>query len=384
MKLVYHSLVASGARSPFAEAIEAIVSDGDVDVVGPYLTLSRLSEVTSSVESWRLVTDVEEWLRSDPAQADAVLEFLRRHDDRVRDCRGVHAKVVIGRKLALVGSANLTNAGLGRRVEMSVLVDASTMRAELQAWFDELWRQSSPTNLANARSFVAALAEPRLLAAAQEREATLRSAGLPSVGPRVESEPSIVRSSVLPAWLDSLDDAELARIGGRLLRLGNTREERDGALDVLRAAVIASGLEQTDKRLFVNVSAGDRRFIASVTVGNKYVATVGFFGRTPMIALTLSERSTKRPEIASIALRVDAGFAHREGLHLVWFRRDAFRALPSDVLDDWHQCIRDEVARSSTSSYRERWGDRREAFAVVMFDRARARATDAHRARAKR
>jgi hypothetical protein len=107
-KLVYHRLDAPSRTSPFARAIAKIARGGKVDVVGPYLSVERLNELVSHTTSWRLVTDAQEWLRAEGHEAQRAADFIEAHHKRVRDCRGVHAKVVIGTEEALVGSANLT------------------------------------------------------------------------------------------------------------------------------------------------------------------------------------------------------------------------------------------------------------------------------------
>ena len=55
-----------------------------------------------------------------------------------------------------------------------------------------------------------------------------------------------------------------------------------------------------------------------------------------------------------------------------------------EVVENWHACIRDEVARSTTCSYRTRWGFRQADYAVVMFPEARSLALELQRDTRKR
>ncbi len=368
---MYHSLDAPSRTSPFARAIAKITRGGKVDIVGPYLSVKRLLEVTSRASSWRLVTDVQEWLRAEGYEAQRAADFIEAHHERVQDCRGVHAKVVIGTEEALVGSANLTNAGLGRRTEMAVLIDTAATITELAAWFEALWKSSAFVDVSAARALANALGGAQARAASDELNAVIERVQLPAAGPCVRADPTIDESSTALAVLGPLDHTTLVRIGKRLRRLGSTREQIETTLDVLREAVVASQLGPEDPRLFVNISASDPHYIASVTVGNKYVASAGFLGKTPMIALTMSKASVERPDIARLALRVGEGFAHRDGLYLVRLPPSAIRSLPDEVIEDWHACIRDEATRSESSPYRTRWGFRPEAYAVMMFTEIR-------------
>ena len=146
MKLVYHRIdTTDGAKSPFERALsDAAESDGAVDLACPYLDVDKLRELIRPTSKWRLVTDLSEWLRSARDRSLDVVDLLREHMDSVRDCRNLHAKVAIGPRGALVGSANFTASGLEHRTEMAVWIDDPRHVKELRTWYTLLWDHSEP------------------------------------------------------------------------------------------------------------------------------------------------------------------------------------------------------------------------------------------------
>lgn len=149
IRLVYHTPEsASGGVSPFDEEVVDTVTDGEVRIACPYLTLSYLKRITDLSKSWRVITDVGEWLAlHSPNTRSTIQDFIAHHADKFRHVNGLHSKAVIGYERALVGSANLTNAGILRRREISVLFEKEPQVLELQEWFDHLWSESAPIDL---------------------------------------------------------------------------------------------------------------------------------------------------------------------------------------------------------------------------------------------
>ena len=139
---------ADGGVSPFDTAIREIIAGEDVLFASPYITLNYFEGVIDDTASWRLLTDMEAWLDNyRRSERETIREFVARHHERIRDVRNLHAKAVIGETGALVGSANLTRTGLGRRDELGVRFDEPERIAELREWFEKLWNESSPAKL---------------------------------------------------------------------------------------------------------------------------------------------------------------------------------------------------------------------------------------------
>ena len=73
----------------------------------------------------------------------AALRRLLEYGAAVRGIRNLHAKVyVYGARLAIVTSANLTDAGLSRNPEFGVVTSDPAAIRECRRYFDSLWRRA--------------------------------------------------------------------------------------------------------------------------------------------------------------------------------------------------------------------------------------------------
>lgn len=154
-RLVYHSPSAPTGDSPFDSAILDIASAGRLCIVSPYIDAAYLVRIVRRADHWRLLTDVEEWLSSLSLMArPTAWQFIRENIDRIHHCAAVHAKVVIGVRSAIIGSANLTRSGVLRRHEMAVVVDDQALVAELRTWFETLWEETAQPSIDETNAFV--------------------------------------------------------------------------------------------------------------------------------------------------------------------------------------------------------------------------------------
>lgn len=155
-RLVYHSLSGlSGQYSPFDEAILEVARSGSVSIVSPYIGVNYLQRIVQVSTGWRLISDIEAWLSSLSVQArPKAWAFIRENLENIHHCPAIHAKAVISQKLAMFGSANLTNTGILERTEMGILLDEPLLVTELGAWFAALWKQTLPPVADEADAFV--------------------------------------------------------------------------------------------------------------------------------------------------------------------------------------------------------------------------------------
>lgn len=185
-KLVHHTPEsANGGVSPFHTAIMEIVTCREARIACPFLGVGYLRRVVGCASSWRLLTDVEAWLASQTVATRAqVVEFILAHRERVHHCGDLHAKVVVGGDRALVGSANLTAKGIGRRIEMGVRLDDCEQVGQLAAWFDRLWVETGPVIEIELRACAASIPAPPSRAGASRL-----SGAAPKVRARLQGEP---------------------------------------------------------------------------------------------------------------------------------------------------------------------------------------------------
>lgn len=153
--LVYHTLSGKKSISPFDSAMLDIASTGRLCVVSPYIDAAYLTRVVAHAEDWRLLSDVEAWLSSLSLIArPTAWQFIRENVDRIHHCVAVHAKVVVGVRSAIIGSANLTQSGVLRRHEMAVVVDDQQLVTELRTWFEVLWQETAQPSIDETNAFV--------------------------------------------------------------------------------------------------------------------------------------------------------------------------------------------------------------------------------------
>lgn len=103
--------------------------------------------------------------------------FIRENIHKIHHCQAVHAKAVISKSLALMGSANLTGYGILGRTEMGILIDEPCLVAEIGAWFDGLWQQTSPPIADETSAFVQWLDEEAGKAPSRRQKFSLSNTG---------------------------------------------------------------------------------------------------------------------------------------------------------------------------------------------------------------
>jgi PLD-like domain len=157
--LVYHR--PSDVVSAFDKRVIAIARDAEISIACPYLTLTYLRRLIELSRAWRLITDVDEWLGSiSKSQRNAVVTFIENHDDLIRHSSDMHAKLLIGSKAAILGSANFTTSGIQNKTELGVYVTDKRLKIQLKKWFDNLWKNSYPIPTLPLRELVAGLPDP--------------------------------------------------------------------------------------------------------------------------------------------------------------------------------------------------------------------------------
>lgn len=174
--LLYHPLDNSAEYSPFDRAALSVARDSEALIVSPYIGVSYLERILDVADDWRLVSDVEAWLSSLSVVArPRAWEFIRGNLDRIHHCANIHAKVIVGHRLAMMGSANLTSMGVLGRTEMGILLDEPRLVGELRAWFDGLWAQTASPIVDEANALVAWLDEEASQAPVRRQKVSLTS-----------------------------------------------------------------------------------------------------------------------------------------------------------------------------------------------------------------
>lgn len=185
-RLLYHTPDNPNQESPFDRAIVQVVHGHEVSIVSPYIGMKYLRRIIGLSTSWRLISDILEWLSATPVQQRAAIyNFLKEHDGLVHHYPSIHAKTVVSSVGAYTGSANLTDTGVLRRTEFGILITNPSEVQEIQQWFDAIWTQTSPPSL---QSVLKLIEELNKIPKAATQLADLRAAQLESGARRVRAK----------------------------------------------------------------------------------------------------------------------------------------------------------------------------------------------------
>jgi len=142
LEFIYHN--DNKEPSIFKDKILNLVRDNEIKVVCPYIDLEILEDIIkTSKKSWKLITDIKKWFFSRKKQEhQKILNFIKSNIKNIKDIKGVHAKAIILENKVFLGSSNLTNSGLNRNIELSIIIENNEKIRELDEWFNNLWEKT--------------------------------------------------------------------------------------------------------------------------------------------------------------------------------------------------------------------------------------------------
>ncbi len=178
MKLVYHTKRAK--YSVFDKEILGLVKNEDILIACPYITLKYFERITMSAKSWKLITDAEAFLPNyKGGYATFLKDYIVKNRDVIRHYKGLHCKVIISKKGIFMGSANFTEPGIRKRIELSSTIREKGKIKELQKWYAGIWKDSDLLDPDELHSYVDSLPEEPEV----EEEETIR---ITSNAPKME------------------------------------------------------------------------------------------------------------------------------------------------------------------------------------------------------
>jgi hypothetical protein len=349
IKLVYHTPEsASGGISPFDKAIIRIVTGEDALIVCPYINLGYLKRITDLSKSWRILTDVEEWLAShNRGERVTAQSFINRYLENIRHVKDLHAKVMIAGQRALVGSANFTNMGITGRFEMSVLFEKEPQVEELSEWFDSLWAQSQPIDTEELRACVQSM--PARPPVTVNRDQPRMSSQVPPVRSKLKSVERHRSQPVVTRYGEATSEQLIKRV-----KFAPSCEWIEGYFDLMKLLLETTGLSNDDPRLVTSIPQSD--WLLPVSVNNRYVLAPrkqdGF-----AVGIIYGPEFELKPHLQTQAIS-DWRFSPLpgEGIDTPFFIRfrDAGSILESpEIRDGWLDAALLEVQRAKSSPYRK-------------------------------
>ncbi len=258
-ELIYHDPADRSGVSPFDRVIRDITEDDEVCIACPYIAPEYLEDVTGQTDDWYLLTDVAEWLSiHGRGNQEVIHQFLVEHRDRVRHVEDLHAKVVIGERRALIGSANFTTKGLTDRTEMSVLIDEEATIEELTEWFETVRSIYNPPETERVGEYIGTTS-------------STPSPAQTSSSVTFSSDASPGRASLCTTKQDGTEDTEFEGNHEKLVEWVSkayTPRWIDRYFDLLDDLISATGLSNGDSRLVTSLPQDGR---IPVSINNRYV-----------------------------------------------------------------------------------------------------------------
>lgn len=346
-RLIYHTPTsAEGGLSPFDEAICSIVHNSDIDIACPYLGLNYLKRIFYLSHSWRILTDVEEWLAvfSD-ASRQKIYNFISEHSESIRHCKDLHAKVILGGDKALLGSANFTKKGITGRTEVSVFFEAELQVEELKEWFDYLWLQSSPVQLNEVYNYI------NLLPPQGKTKKHPEFKELSSNAPKIRSH-FLAHQYPQKSVKEQGDDLLHERLV-QIIRQAPNREWAEEYFDIVGELLDFTGLSNEDPRFALSLPQSNMLKV----IINRRDVLVGLEKGKPTIGFLLERNFEELPKLINMALRVWYPKPFREEAkdnvpclpHLQGFPK---QLLTLERKKSWKKAILSELVSRKSSSFR--------------------------------
>jgi len=349
IKLIYHTPEsASGGVSPFDEAIIHITTGEDVLIACPYLSLSYLERIIGLGKSWRVLTDVEEWLAShNHTMRVEIQNFIGQHSEHIRHVQDLHTKVIIAGQKALVGSANFTNKGIAGRVEMSVLFEEEPQVGELLKWFDSLWLQSEPVSVEELQ----ACARSMPAKAPANRDKPRIFSPVPPIRSRLKSVKQHRGQPIVTPYGEATSEQLVERV-----KFAPSREWIDGYFDLMKLLLETTGLTDDDPRLVTSMPQS--KWFLPVSINNRYVLAPQKRMDGFVIGIIYGPEFELLPELKA-SVESYGRFKPLRGesvMDVPFFVRvdNAKRIIESpEIRDGWLRAALREVTRAKSSPYRK-------------------------------
>jgi hypothetical protein len=265
MEIIYHDW--NENDSPFLEELIDIFEENDVMVACPYIDRKILSFLISRANNVKIVSDVVAWLEScSTKERVKTIEFINALGERLHHCPKLHAKVFFNESKSLIGSANLTNSGMLRNIEMSVVLDNSEKLDELRQWFKKLWDITEPLdydNMNEINNWEKRVAKDKEVK--QKNKLNITKDNSPIISGYI---PTKLRK--YKKQLSESDEEVLSRIK-KVIDLFPSLEWFNEFLDIWEYILEYFDIQVDDQRITLSVPKAKDKL--AMTVGQRYVAT---------------------------------------------------------------------------------------------------------------
>lgn len=268
MRLIVHE--GDKASTAFWDAIEEVAADGSLSIVVPYFNPDILLRLIEGKE-WRLITDCNECFNAlTDRSKQRLIEFCKNNHNQIHHKDLLHAKVFIGKEKALLGSANLTDLGFGRRAEAAVLFEGDIV-IELREWYSNLWNESEEIPI-----------DAKRITKIKERSVSERTTSEPLFSKNNHrTQTKLHQRSKKKATKTPTTEAEHRKRLLAAIRRSPSKEWIEGYFDLMKRAIEIANLDQYPERFVTSCTKGlsinltiNRGF--SLTANHQHINSIGF------------------------------------------------------------------------------------------------------------
>ncbi len=334
--LLYHTTKTLNRVSPFDEAITTIVSGKSIKIACPYLNIYFLEKIARLANDWILLADIDALLHSNIAQTDTLVHFIAKHQPRIKHYPKLHAKVIVSDTQAFLGSANLTDGGIYRNNELSVVLSDADSVAEIHMWFDDWWAVADDIDTKD----LSVLARNIIKTPQPAREHILSQA------PKIKAKTSQGRISKTEQYAVLLTESAIVAY----LERWQKHEWERAFFQLLRTAIHTAGLPNNSEYLAVTLTETQK---ITFQINNRVILASHSRRKNTSLSLMLplefEAQKEAYPNIFSIEY---FGHSDKPESLLVRAEWDNLDDIPASILALWKQAIQHELQRKYKSPFK--------------------------------
>jgi len=348
-KLIYHDKESStGGVSPFDKTVTEIVRNRSVSIVCPYIGIDYFDRIIQLANTWRLVTDVEEWIISHNRDArQSIKDFILKNLPAIHHYKDIHAKVIVADDKAFIGSSNLTNKGITGRVEMGVLIEEKEQVDELQKWFSGLWAESESVNTQDLEKYISSIKSSPAYDELKK-----------SNSPILLKSPS-VKANLVDIGTDvqdiiKCDKESKQRLIESIRKIAPDREWINDYFDLAKEIIEFTGLGNDDPRLVMSITKKGK---IPIIINQRYVLR---YERDRGIGLIMpldySPQNYDKDRFIRAYDDGDEKYFYRNGVQearWIVFERKNKIEFSEPIKDYWKQAVMTELKRSNNSGFKK-------------------------------
>jgi len=348
-KLIYHDKESStGGVSPFDKTVTEIVRNRSVSVVCPYIGIDYFDRIIQLANTWRLITDVEEWISSHNREArQSIKDFILKNLSATHHYKDIHAKVIVADDKAFIGSSNLTNKGITGRVEMGVLIEEKEQVDELQKWFSGLWAESESVNTRDLEKYIFSIKSSPAY-----DELKKSNSPIPSKSPSVKANRLDIGTDVQD--IIKRDKESHQRLIESIRKIAPDIEWINDYFDLAKEIIEFTGLESDDPRLVMSIT---KKGTIPITINQRYVLRYERDRRIGLIMpLDYGPQNYDKDRFIRAYDDGDEKYFYRNGVQearWIVFERKNKIEFSEPIKDYWKQAVMTELKRSKRSGFKK-------------------------------